>query len=195
MVKKDKIISEILKEVSYLKKNGIKNIQFAIFNDYVKQAFLDFIKEMPEGEWAVIGGLAVSTLTKPRETQDIDITIIGITIPKLPSFKRIRPSAFEHKKTGVEVELLIPEVINQPDELVKKAIDNAIVQEVNQKRVKIVSPKFLIALKLERALQKTREGYQDRTDILSVLETYGKQDLSDLNLPQEQLDLYKELLS
>lgn len=185
----------IINDVFWLKKTGEKNIQNAIFNDHVKAAFMDFIKEMPEGDWAVIGGIAVSTWAMPRETHDIDIIVVSNISKNLPSFKKNRPSAIEHKKTGVEVELLKASVINQKNDLIQKAINNAIIQDVEGKKVKIVSPKYLIALKLGRAIEESSKGYYDRGDILALLKIYGKQDLSDLDLPQKQIKLYSELLS
>lgn len=55
------------KEICWLKENKEKPIEFAIYNDYVKKAFNDFIKLISgNDDWVLIGGIAVGKYIRPR---------------------------------------------------------------------------------------------------------------------------------
>ena len=58
----------------------------------------------------------------------------------------------------------------------------------------MITPKYLIALKLGRAIDKKNpKSFIDKFDITNLINIYGKIDLSDLNLSKEKIDLYNSL--
>ena len=60
--------------------------------------------------------------------------------------------------------------------------------------VKVISPKYLIALKLGRAVKNIpRKSAMDVSDIEGLVSNYGKIDIEDLNLPKEQIEFYDSL--
>lgn len=187
-------------EISYLRENGEKPIERAIFNDTVKKAFIDFVKLNKNKNVVIIGGLSLGAWTRSRNTDDIDILVLSendieeIEKEISSKFKRNRPHSFVHRKTGVEIEIITPEVINQDIKLVKEAIKNAKIDEVSGHEIKVVTPKYLIALKLARAILKGNSKAKiDQGDIMELSKIYGKFDLTDLNLSEEKLELYKSI--
>ena len=50
-------------EFFMLKEDSEKLVSDGIFENAVKYALKDFIDLMPEGEWAIFGGLALSALS------------------------------------------------------------------------------------------------------------------------------------
>lgn len=189
----------IRQKVKYLNESGEKPIKYAIVSDYVRKAFFDLIKYSKE-EVVIAGGIAVGVYSRPRTTIDIDILISKeenaneLENNIKSKIKRNNILTFEHNSTGVEIDVIMPEYINVSKDLVKKAIETAIIQNVNGKNVKIVTPKYLIALKLARAIKNTAKAKQDQADIMNVLHECGIQDLSDLNLEEKQITLYKKLI-
>jgi hypothetical protein len=152
---------------------------------------LDDWKRNNNSDYVLIGGLALSYYIKPRYTEDVDL--IFLTKNDIPlsvnKFKRNRPSAFNHIKTGVEVELLTPGHINQTTTLFKNIFQTAIESD----GIKIASPLGLIALKLFRS--KTKE--QDRIDIINLCrycyENDIELDLTLFELSKEELDIFEEI--
>lgn len=75
----------------------------------VNRALSKWIKGKTEhlAPGVLIGGLALSFYSPPRETTDIDLLFLSDEqIPeKVDGFKRHRPHGFEEKKTQVEVEV------------------------------------------------------------------------------------------
>jgi len=187
------------KAIKLLNENKQKNIKDAIFNDDVRKAFFDFVKLNKNENVLLIGGLSVGVFSQARNTQNIDILVlsekdIDSVFENVKSkFKRTRTHAFEHKATGVEIEVLTPSFIKYPDSIFKKAIDAAIVQDVDGREIKIVSPKFLIALKLKRASLAINKSHMDKYDISNLTDIYGKFDFSDLDLTDDEIETYKEL--
>ena len=188
------------KEIKVLNENNIKNVKNAIFNNDVKKAFLDFVKLNKQKDVLLIGGLSVGVYTQARNTQDIDIIVVSdsdidsVLNDIKSKFKKNRAHSFEHKSTGVEIEILTPDFINYPKSIVRKAIENATIQDVDGHSVKIVSPKFLVALKLKRASLGNNKSYMDMFDISNITDVYGKFDLSDLELTDKELQTYERLI-
>ena len=72
----------------------------------VVMALQDWIRGGAHG--VLIGGAALSYHVRPRFTQDLDVLFLQASdIPaQISGFKRTRPSAFQHNKTHVEVEVV-----------------------------------------------------------------------------------------
>lgn len=150
--------------------------------------------------WALIGGLAVGFRSEPRGTQDVDLLIVGdlesvaASMTRCGLFKRTRPHAMEHRETGIEVEILTHDFVGQPESLVAAACRDSEWVQVTDFQIPVARPKYLIALKLKRALGRGMKATQDRADILRLLKYHGPQDLSDLPLDEKQIALYEQLL-
>jgi hypothetical protein len=147
----------------------------------------------------LIGGVAVGVHSTARNTQDVDIIVLSendidkIFLDIKSKFSHPRPHSFEHKSTGVEIKVLTPAFINYPKEIVDAAMKDAEIHDVDGHKIKVVSAKFLVVLKLKRANANITKSHMDKFDITNLSEIYGKFDLSDLNLPKEELKLYDEL--
>ncbi len=164
--------------------DGTRTLFESIAIPEVEQALKDWKKQV--GSIGVlIGGAAAGFYTKPRSTTDIDILFLSLAeIPKhVSGFKRIRPGAFQHDKTHVEIEVIAPESINLPIEMVKHVFATSEISD----GIRVASPSGLVALKLFR-MKRYDEG-----DIWSLVET-GKVDLSGWQLPTAQLALYNGIL-
>ena len=150
--------------------------------------------------WTLIGGLAVGFRSEPRGTQDVDLLIVGdlesvaAEMARSGLFKRARPHAMEHRETGIEVEILTHDFIGQPQSLVAAACRDSEWVQVTDFQIPVARPRYLMALKLKRALGRGMKATQDRADILRLLEVHGPQDLSDLPLDDNQIALYAQLL-
>jgi hypothetical protein len=167
----------------------------------VKKAFLDFVKLNKNKNLAIIGGLALGAWVRSRNTDDVDVMVLSEKdVYELEKdlegvFKRTQQHAFEHKKTGVEIEIITSGLINGNQKLIKDAIDNAKVDDVNGHNIKVVTPKYLIALKLSRASdEKNIKHLQDQFDILSLIKIYGELDLSEVPLEKRLQNFYEKLL-
>ena len=134
----------------------------------------------------LIGGLALSFYAKPRYTADIDV--IYATDSDIPGnirgFNRIRSHSFQHNDTHAEVEVLSPEFLGLPKDLVKQVVNTA----VTSNGMKIASPSGLVALKLFRG------GRQDQADIEQLIQT-GNVDLTHFKqwLSNDQMAMYQEI--
>lgn len=174
-----------------------KPLEIAFLNPTVEKAFKEFSKLNKE-PYAVCGGIAVSVYLQARSTQDVDVIITG-NIDKIAQeikdkFKKITSFSFEHKQTGVEIEALSGKVINLPQSLIDAAIDNAIEHSFDGNTVKVISPKYLVAIKLGRAIKDIpKKSAQDISDIEGITLHYGSFDLSEMNLPKLEIDFYKVL--
>lgn len=186
--------------INYLRENNEKPIEHAIFNDTVRKAFVDFVKLNKNKDVALIGGLAIGAWTRSRNTDDIDLVVLSEedidSIEKNIStkFKRTRTHAFEHRTYGVEIEIITPDFVKESKELIKNAIQHSKKDDINGNEIKVITPKYLIALKLGRAINtKNPKSLIDKFDIRNLIQIYGKIDLSDLNLSKEKIDLYNSL--
>lgn len=163
--------------------NGERALFESAISDHVVQAIKDWQYNSIEAG-VLVGGMAFSYYAKPRYTEDVDVLFISKNkIPKnVDGFKRHREHAFEHKKTGVEIELLVSGHIPVPVEIIKKVIDTANLVD----GIKIASPSGLVAMKLYRA------SYQDKSDIIQLINSCNV-NISSFPLDEEQYNLYNQL--
>jgi hypothetical protein len=154
----------------------------------VKNALHSWIKNS-SSKGVLIGGLALSFYSKPRYTQDIDVMFLSNEeVPtNVYSFKRHRKSAFEHKKTGVKIELLTPETVNIKRELVKEVIRTA----TSHNGINVASVEGLITLKLQR------NSYKDKGDIETLLQSNKNANMESWKtyLTDDQLKTFEEIKS
>jgi len=155
--------------------NGARTLVESILVPEVVRAVLDWKNNSGCDDAILIGGLALAYYTKPRYTTDADFLFLSAAqIPnEVCGFKRHRKLAFEHKETGVEIEVLTPRSINMPVE-VAQAINNTAVEKDG---LKIASREGLIAAKL------LRYSLQDRADIEELLKL-GPVQMELFHLPQ-----------
>jgi hypothetical protein len=194
----DRILNRKRYLVSVLQETTNKPIIQSIVSDDVREAFKDFVKLVKYKYCAVAGGLAVCKYTEPRATMDIDIITTGaegateIKDEVSDKFYKVNLNVLKHKATGIKLELLTPDFIAIPEELIDDSLNTAIYDG----NIKVVDVRHLIALKLnDRALdKKSFKSDMDRSDIKRLIKTYGVQDLSDLNLEQKYMDLYNQLI-
>jgi len=184
--------------VRILQESKIKPIRQSIYNDSVRKAFNDFVNLSKDEDYSVIGGIALGKYTLPRNTMDIDVIVKDdANADKLvdavkSKFKKNRSHAIEHKATGVEIEILTPEFLKIDKTIIDDAIDTS---EIDHD-AKVVSLQYLLALKLNRAANSNdKKAYQDKYDILSLIENYGEIDLSNLDLSKKEIKLYKDLIA
>src|SRR4051812_44214375 len=91
-----------------------KPISQSIVSPEVTRALRVFALKMAASNmpWAVVGGLSVGVYARPRTTIDVNVvvsdeaTIVSLETILAPEFKHHRPLAFEHRETGVEVEIV-----------------------------------------------------------------------------------------
>jgi hypothetical protein len=111
--------------------------------------------------YVTVGGTALALLGFPRGTQDIDILVASeSSMSRLnqqlsDKFRKHRAHAFEHKSTGVEVEVLTPEFVGIDSQLASEAISTA--------QNNVVLPQYFVALKFGRF------SLQDMADISRIL--------------------------
>jgi len=187
--------------IKLLNENVEKSIVDAIHNDKVRRAFFDFLRLIDDENFVLIGGLALGCWGVSRETDDIDIAILSendindVAQKTKSKFKRTRAHALEHKTIGVEIEFITSTHIKVSIDLIKKTIQHAKIEDINGRRFKIARPKYLIALKLGRAMDKNDliKGYRDKSDILGLTDNYGRFDLKGL-VPTEQIKFYENLI-
>ena len=170
-------------------------IKMTTINDCTRSLFESIM--MPEliqalHDWSLInpsnvliGGLGLSYHARPRMTQDFDFLVMSANdIPTaVPGFKRIRPHAFQHIKTHVEVELLTPEFINTPKNLIKQVMDSSTMSN----GVRVASASGIVVLKLGRL------SMQDKADIIALIKTKRVSDLTEFSLPPEKMQAFQEL--
>lgn len=116
----------------------------------------------------LIGGLALSFYAPPRYTQDVDVLFLSEQdLPDdVPGFVRHRKSAYQEKKTQVEVELTTPASIGIPRPLAVKVFETA----KDHSGLKVASREALIALKLFGASNSPKREFKDLADVVSLLE-------------------------
>jgi hypothetical protein len=163
---------------------GDRTLFESILVPEVAKALKDWGKQT-SNKGVLIGGLALSYYIKPRTTTDGDFLFLHAEdIPtEVPGFKRNRKGAFEHRETGVEVEVLTPASINMSPELAKQIIDGAITHGP----FRVASKEGLIAAKLGRF------SMRDRGDIDEMLQL-GEVHMSKFSLSEkEQMNLEQAL--
>jgi hypothetical protein len=165
--------------------DGTRTLNESIMALEVLDALNDWKKNQPS-QGVLIGGIALSFYVKPRYTTDADFLFLTTDeIPeKVENFKRHRKSAFEHKRTGVEIEVLTPSHIKVPANVAKIIIETSTEIE----NIRVASPSGIVASKLFRF------SLQDKADIASLLKSY-EIDLSLFNIPQKELNIYSNFLN
>jgi hypothetical protein len=168
---------------------GNRSLFESVMVPEVSQALKDWIKGT-QSNGVLIGGLALSFYVKPRYTQDVDVLFLdSAEIPNTVSgFKRVRPHAFRHDQTHVEVELVTPELISVSEELCAQVVLDA----ETHSGILVASPSGIVALKLGRAILNKPASYQDRADIVNLIAT-GRVNLDEFDLPDEQIEFYNQL--
>lgn len=163
--------------------DGSRTLLESILAPEVVQALSDWAKNS-KSDGVLLGGLALSFYVKPRYTSDVDFLFLSADqIPEhVIGFKRIRNLAFEHRATGVEVEVFGPSSINMPVELAKDIIATAIEKD----GVNVASRAGLIAAKLGRFNKR------DQADIEDLL-TLGPVDLSPFHLTDQDKVNFEKL--
>jgi hypothetical protein len=167
--------------------DGTRTLFESVMVPEVKTALEDW-RDNTNKDYVIIGGAALSYHVKPRYTEDVDVLYKSENeFPKsVIGFTKHRGHAYEHKKTGVEIELLDPEYLKIPKNIVEKIIDTSI----SSNGFQIASKEGLIVSKLFRFSR------QDQADIESIYLHYkGKIDLSDFNLDQELLNKYESIVN
>lgn len=127
-------------------------------------AFFDDIKK--EGlitDYALIGGLALSAWIRPRTTRDVDLVVTvskKMTWKDIASFietrlnkkviiqKGTRRTTIQEKLSFMVGQIEVDVISTKRFELAAEAIENAVPAQVFDKSVKVVSPEYLILLKL-----------------------------------------------
>lgn len=188
---KDYIKNDQLRNIEKMNSinDGNRSLFESIANPEVIVALTDWINNT-NVDCILIGGLALSYYIKPRTTFDIDMLFLNeLEIPtNVNNFKRTREQAFQHNRTHVEIELITPEFINTPQNVIDKVFETAL----NIDGIKVTSISGLIALKLGRF------KLTDQSDISLLVEysqsTNKEIDLSIFNLSQDRLNKYEDLL-
>lgn len=177
-----------LVESWYANNDGTRLILESLLVPEVKRALEDWAKNT-NCPFVLIGGGALSFHVIPRMTMDIDtLFLVKEDIPeKVNGFKRTRPSAFQHNKTHVEVEVLYADSINISHQLVKQVLDSAVVSN----GIKIASKSGLVALKL-MANRSGAKGLQDKADIVNLINSGGV-DITNYDISPEALEQYQQL--
>ncbi len=127
-------------------------------------AFFDKIKK--EGiitDYALVGGLALSAWVRPRTTKDVDLVIAlskKITWPKIASLieaelqrrvavqKGTQRTHIKDKLSFVIGSIEVDVISTKGFELAAEAIKHAVAAKIFNKKVKVVTPEYLILLKL-----------------------------------------------
>ena len=168
---------------------GFRTLFESIIPNEVIQALRDWKDNYSKNNYVMIGGLAMSYYGRPRYTEDVDLIFLSDDeIPKsVYKFRKNRNHAFEHIKTGVEIETLSPNMINKD----RIFFDVVFKDCIESDGLKIASPVSLIALKLDRFTEV------DKSDINFLykycIENEIEIDLNKYNLSEKELKNYNEL--
>jgi predicted nucleotidyltransferase len=171
------------------KNDGFRSLYESIIPNEVLLALDDWKNNYEKDNFVLIGGLCMSFYLKPRYTEDIDI--IFLSENDLPNnvykFRKNRPHSFEHIKTGVEVEIITPELINVERNFFEIVFQNSIISD----GIRVASPESLIALKLSRFSDS------DRLDIKNLykycIENKIDIDLSKYKLSEIDIDRFNKV--
>lgn len=162
--------------------DGSRTLYESVMVPEVISAMQEWSKNSPQN-YVIIGGVALSFHVKPRQTEDMDVLYKNKSdFPQaVNGFRKNRNHSFEHKKTGVEIEILDPEFLNIPSDIVDQIFKEAIISD----GMRIASKDGLIVSKLFRFNRR------DQADIEDVWLNYnGDVDLSSYNLSKDLLDKY-----
>lgn len=150
--------------------------------------------------WALCGGVAFSKLTEPRATKDVDVLVLdrSATISQLLQSRKFHVVGGQLKHlSGADIDVLNWESgeLDVPSAVAKQALSFAKEQAAWGRRIPMVTPAGLIALKLASAAKGAKRAYQDKADIMKVLEKFGYQDLSGYSLTTAMQEEYQKLVA
>lgn len=162
---------------------GNRTLLESVMMPEVAAALRDWCRADPGG--VLIGGLGLSYHVRPRMTQDIDFLFLsdGHIPEQVPGFKRLRAHAFQHNRTHVEIELVTPELVKVP----KQVVDQVVATAITSDGVNVASASGLVALKL------FRHSMQDQADIVALIKT-GHVSLEGYDLPPKLITAYERLV-
>lgn len=151
--------------------DGSRTLLESVVAPEIIEAISDWSNRVKNG--VLIGGIALSFWAKPRYTSDADVIFLKKSdVPSsVDGFRAHRVGAFEHKSTGVEVEVAYPGFIPVPEHVFHDVFKTA----VSSGGIRVASKEGLIAMKLYRY------SLQDQADIMSLAEL-GATDLSSFML-------------
>lgn len=170
--------------------DGTRTIMESIMIPEVQKAFDDWIKRVPKGYFVLIGGLALSFHGIVRSTEDVDCLYkSNFDLPEeVVGFNHHRTSAFEHKRTGVEIETVYPELFPR---ISKTLVQNVFDTAIDHNGVLIASKSGIVALKAQ-AMRTGAKGARDRSDIMELLEL-GDIDVSDYDISEDAIAYIEHL--
>lgn len=151
-------MSKPLRNLGYAREPLLGN--YTVIEASMMSEVAEALSDWPDKEHCVlIGGLAVSFYCKPRATQDVDFLCLVKPSILSDKFKLIRPHAYLHKTTHVEIETLTSTFLSIPTVLAQKVFDTA---RLDTEGFRVASPEALVVLKT------FRWNYQDMHDIESL---------------------------
>ena len=175
--------------------DGVRNL----YKDSSGMPLSDAVHDLAEAmsssgiPYALCGGLAVGVHARPRGTDDVDIILADESIIEsfmaslYKNFRTTRAHAMVHKRTGVEVECITPQFVKIDPSIASKAIETAVVKNVGNISIPVVSREGLVAMKL------CRGSDYDRGDIKAIIQTGGEVDLSSWSLPGKAKSLFEAI--
>lgn len=141
-------------------------------------AFFDDIKnERIIDDYALIGGLALSAWIRPRTTKDVDLVVVVaknfswsdiVSVietrlqKKIALHKGTQRMNIKEKLSFVTGQIEVDVISSKGFELAAEAIKKSVTAEVFGKKVKVVTPEYLILLKLLPL------SHQDAVDIQAL---------------------------
>jgi hypothetical protein len=175
-------ITELVDKLNIVN-DGTRTLLESVISSEVSQALKDWNSNALD--CVIIGGCAFAYYGRPRATMDVDCLFLSeSSIPnQVNGFKRIRDHSFQHIETHVEIEVLSPEYLQIPAELVKKVFDTCKLSN----GIKVASPSGLVALKLQR------NSYQDKSDIDNLCKL-GLVDLTNWPLSEKNISDFDKIL-
>lgn len=170
----------------YKVNDGSRTLFESVIAPEVLSALTDFKISGGSKNSILIGGLALSYWGIPRSTMDADFLFLSEhQIPlQLNGFKRIRPHAFQHNKTHVEIEVLDPQYLGLPHDVVNRVFETS----VESDGIRVASKSGLVALKLFRLKR------YDQGDIEQLISSGGV-DITPFNLPADKIEAYNKIVS
>ena len=140
-----------------------------------------------QGEYILMGDLALSYYIKPRFSDEIEILLIEESKSSqiIDGFEQINEYLFRHIKTSITLKLVTNKLLKLPEEIYLKVIETVQLSD----KIKIASPFGIVIFKIESF------NLQDKADIGSLL----KLNFIDLNdfeiLKEKSIEKYKQLTS
>lgn len=175
---------------------GRATVPQIIMNDEVRRSYQRWANAT-NNSGTLIGGIAFSFYGRPRTTMDVDLIYIQEQdIPEtVKGFKRVRPHTFRDNLSHVEIEVLVPHVINVDPVLVRKVVETA---NVDAQGNRVASVAGIIALKLGRC---SRQDITDIAALMALSVTDGHVvnprliDISEFDLSPDKIEKYNALLT